>query len=181
LLVWVPVDLAADGPGWPAQALLNRKGERTGDLLLQAPKSHPLLAELQWLRGFWDRLPDPEGGMTDSCRQALQDGSVKQPLARAALWTVLLRNGPRSGHLRAADLFALQAERFQSVLLYRSARLYTFDARLNYDLCWIQRSVLGEKSLNASEKAVLAQDWKTLSGSPEWPSPDTLTARPSKP
>lgn len=178
-LVWVPVDLAADGPGWPAQALLNRQGQRTGDLLLQAPASHPLLTELSWLRGFWDRLPDAEGGMTDACRRALQDASVKQPLARAALWSVLLRNGPRSGHLKPADLWALKAERFQSVLLYRGARVYSFDPRLNYDLCWIQRLVLGEKSLNASEKTILAQDWKTLPGG-DWPSPDALTGAPPK-
>ena len=178
LAVWVPVDLAADGPGWPAQALLDRKGERTGDLLLQAPAGHPLLDELTQLRAFWDRLPDPQGPAAKACREALQSGRFKLPLTRAALWSQLLHYGLLSHQLQVADLAALRAEHFKSVLLYRDAQVFVFEPRLRYWLAWLQRDGLGEKSLNANEKSILSQPWDSLPpqpGSPPWPEPPGLT------
>ena len=172
--VWVPTELAADAPAWPGRALLKAGSQEPADFLALPPAGHPLLAELSDLRQFWDHLPDAEGPAALACRQALEGPDLTQPLSRAAVWSVLLRSGILSRTLRPFDLEALERERLKSVLLYRNAALFSFDLRLNYRLSAIQRAVLGEKSLNAKEKALLAQPWENLPlkpGAPDWGPP----------
>jgi hypothetical protein len=167
--LWVPQLLAADAPHWPFQALQSGSGAYVGDLLLQAPARDPLLAELAWLRHFWLQLPDSKRSQcTRLCREALRNGPLKQPLSRAALWSVFFEHAVTAGQVSAEDLQRFDQERFKSSLLYKSslARSSPQQARLAYSLLFLQRKHAGDAQMTADEKSLLAVPWEALPPQP---------------
>jgi hypothetical protein len=163
--IWVPQLLAGDAPAWPAQALQTRSGVFVGDLLLQAPAQSPLFAELDWLRAFWLQLPDSKRGQcTRLCRAALADAPLKEPLARAALWSVFFENAVTAGQVTDEDLEHFDRENFKSSLLYQSslARVSAQQTRLLYYFLYLQRKHAGEAKLSPAEKDLLRVPWDSL-------------------
>jgi hypothetical protein len=163
--VWVPQMLASDAPPWPAQALQSRSGAFVGDLLLQAPAQDPLLAELAWLRGFWLRLPDSKRSQcTLLCRAALREAPLKQPLSRAALWSVFFEHAVTAGQVTDDDLRRFDREGFKSVLLYKNslARADARQTRLTYWFLYLQRKHAEHPRLTFAEAGLLATPWDSL-------------------
>jgi hypothetical protein len=116
--IWVPLDFAADAPAWPGRLMLDNAGQAT-DMVLRPPAADPLLMELAALRGTWLRFNDERSQQAQLCREALAYRNLRSPLARLALWQVLMDNTVRAGQFTPADFDALAREHFRSPSFYQ--------------------------------------------------------------